>query len=151
MNRLGIISLRPADVGGPKKSNHRAIEGGRKMPRAAIRRDEQVGASHARLDQTQRQGLTAQGMDRWMASLTDDLTGQFLLSVTDKGRGMTPDQISRIGPHMQFERKTFEQQGAGLGLVISKRMTELLGGQFQISSVPGAETVVQVGFGMPGV
>ena len=64
---------------------------------------------------------------------------------------MAAEQIARIGPHMQFDRKTFEQQGAGLGLVISKRMTELLGGQFQISSVPGAETVVQVGFGMPGV
>ena len=75
----------------------------------------------------------------------------FHLTIRNQGRGMAAEQIARIGPHMQFDRKTFEQQGAGLGLVISKRMTELLGGQFQISSVPGAETVVQVGFGMPGV
>ena len=47
---------------------------------------------------------------------------------------------------MQFDRKTFEQQGAGLGLTIAKRMTELLGGQLNISSTPGCETRVQVIF-----
>jgi signal transduction histidine kinase len=76
---------------------------------------------------------------------------QCRLSFTDKGRGMTPEQISRIAPHMQFERHTFEQQGAGLGLVIAKRITELLGGQFQIESKVGQGTVVSVSFGMPGI
>ena len=37
---------------------------------------------------------------------------------------MSADQIVRIGPHIQFERKTFEQQGGGLGLFIAKRITE---------------------------
>src|SRR5688572_1961468 len=41
--------------------------------------------------------------------------GRFQLTVADKGRGMKPDQINNIGPHIQFERQTFEQQGAGLG------------------------------------
>ena len=68
----------------------------------------------------------------------------------DQGRGMVADQIAKIGPHMQFDRKTFEQQGAGLGLIISKRMTELLGGQFQITSIPGRQTVVTVSFAAPG-
>ena len=65
------------------------------------------------------------------------------LTIRNSGRGMAADQIAEIGLHMQFDRKIFEQQGAGLGLIISKRMTELLGGQFQISSVPGGDTVVQ--------
>jgi two-component system sensor histidine kinase/response regulator len=30
----------------------------------------------------------------------------FQFSVTDKGRGMTPEQISKVAPHMQFDRKT---------------------------------------------
>ncbi|HXJ72261.1 MAG TPA: response regulator, partial [Candidatus Dormibacteraeota bacterium] len=60
--------------------------------------------------------------------------GKFHLLITDKGRGMSSDQISRIGPHIQFERKTFEQQGGGLGLFIAKRITELLGGEFLIDS-----------------
>ena len=68
------------------------------------------------------------------------------LTVMDCGRGLTAEQISRIGPHMQFERQTYEQQGAGLGLVIAKRLTELLGGQFALVSRPGKHTSVRVSF-----
>ena len=53
-------------------------------------------------------------------------------------------------PPRKLDRKTFEQQGAGLGLIISKRMTELLGGQMNVSSVTGQGTRVEVSFGMPG-
>jgi len=74
----------------------------------------------------------------------------FLLTIADRGRGMTREQISTVGPHMQFERKTFEQQGSGLGLVIAKRLTELLGGQFMIESNPGTGTTIRVSFAMPG-
>jgi signal transduction histidine kinase len=77
--------------------------------------------------------------------------GGFCLQVSDKGRGMTADQISRIGPHIQFERKTFEQQGAGLGLFIAKRITELLGGQFLIESKPAQATTVKVSFAIPAI
>ena len=63
---------------------------------------------------------------------------------------MTAEQISKIAPHIQFDRPTYEQQGAGLGLVISKRLTELLGGQFTITSKPGIETVVRAAFPVPG-
>jgi two-component system sensor histidine kinase/response regulator len=73
------------------------------------------------------------------------------LTFTDKGRGMRPEQLSRIGPHMQFERQTFEQQGAGLGLVIAKRLTELLSGQFHVESKVGQGTTVKVSFATPGM
>jgi signal transduction histidine kinase len=82
---------------------------------------------------------------------TTVVAGQFQLEVADKGRGMTPEQISRIGPHIQFERRTFEQQGAGLGLFIAKRLTELLGGQIQFESTPGQGTAVKVFFPVPGI
>jgi signal transduction histidine kinase len=74
----------------------------------------------------------------------------FLLTVQDHGRGMTREQLSTIGPHMQFERKTFEQQGSGLGLTIARRLTELLGGQILIESTSGAGTTVRISFAMPG-
>ncbi|HXJ60279.1 MAG TPA: response regulator [Verrucomicrobiae bacterium] len=77
--------------------------------------------------------------------------GKFHLLITDKGRGMSSDQISRIGPHIQFERKTFEQQGGGLGLFIAKRITELLGGEFLIDSKPGHGMTVKVSFAIPGI
>jgi len=75
--------------------------------------------------------------------------GKFQLTVADKGRGMNPEQISRIGPHIQFERKTFEQQGAGLGLFIAKRVTELLGGEFLIDSRSTLGTTVKITFALP--
>jgi signal transduction histidine kinase len=81
----------------------------------------------------------------------DVQVGKFQLSVVDKGRGMSGDQISRIGPHIQFERKTFEQQGGGLGLFIAKRITELLGGEFLVDSRPGCGTTVKVSFAIPGI
>jgi len=73
------------------------------------------------------------------------------LCFTDKGRGMSAEHVSRIGPHMQFERGKFEQQGAGLGLVIAKRITELLGGQFRLESKPDQGTTVRVVFSVPGI
>lgn len=74
----------------------------------------------------------------------------FRILVGDKGRGMTAEQISKIAPHTQFERKTFEQQGAGLGLIIAKRLTELLGGTMRIESKPGQGTNIITAFMMPG-
>jgi signal transduction histidine kinase len=80
---------------------------------------------------------------------TEHQGGRFYLTIADKGRGMTTEQISRIGPHIQFERKTFEQQGAGLGLFIAKRITELLGGQFHVSSKVSSGTTVKISFPSP--
>src|SRR5687767_1477171 len=74
----------------------------------------------------------------------------FALTISDHGRGMTTEQLSSIGPHMQFDRKTYEQQGSGLGLIIAKRLTELLGGQMTLESQPAGGTNVRVTFAMPG-
>jgi len=73
----------------------------------------------------------------------------YSLHIVNTGRGMTAEQIAHIGPHVQFEREIYEQQGAGLGLVIAKRLTELNGGQFSIASVPGQDTKVSISFPAP--
>jgi signal transduction histidine kinase len=69
---------------------------------------------------------------------------ELVFTISDRGRGMTPDQIAKVGAHMQFERNFYEQQGAGFGLIIAKRLTELLGGSFHIESTPGLQTTVRV-------
>jgi two-component system, sensor histidine kinase and response regulator len=68
----------------------------------------------------------------------------FKLSIIDQGRGITPEQIKQIGAYMQFERKLYEQQGSGLGLIISKRIIELSGGTLQIHSQPDKKTTVKI-------
>lgn len=60
--------------------------------------------------------------------------GTFNFKVTDHGRGMTSEQISKIGAYMQFDRKLHEQQGAGMGLVIVKKLTELYNGRLCVES-----------------
>jgi signal transduction histidine kinase len=70
--------------------------------------------------------------------------GFYEISVSNEGRGMTPEQVAHVGAYMQFERRIHEQQGAGLGLVICKRLAELHGGELTIESVPGQTTLVRV-------
>lgn len=68
-----------------------------------------------------------------------------IFSVSDKGRGMSAEQIAQVGAYMQFERKLHEQQGSGLGLAIAKRIAELHGGTLTIYSDPSVSyTTVRV-------
>ncbi len=69
-----------------------------------------------------------------------------VLTVLDQGRGMTKEQIANIGGYMQFERKQHEQQGTGLGLIISELLTKLEGGVLSIDSHPDRGTAVSIVF-----
>src|SRR5438876_7688333 len=70
--------------------------------------------------------------------------GNFILRVSDRGRGMKAEHIAVIGAYMQFERKIYEQQGSGLGLTVAKRLTELHGGELTIQSERGVGTTVEL-------
>ena len=66
------------------------------------------------------------------------------LTISDRGRGFSTEQIAKVGAYIQFGRKFHEQQGLGLGLVIAKGLTELHGGKLAIQSAPGEGTTVTV-------
>ncbi|MGI0487406.1 response regulator [Pantanalinema rosaneae CENA516] len=68
----------------------------------------------------------------------------FDLVVANTGRGMTEQQIAEIDALKQFDRRSFEQRGCGLGLAIAKRTVELYGGKFSIRSVPYQQTMVRI-------
>lgn len=61
----------------------------------------------------------------------------YRFTVGDSGRGMTPDQIQRIGGLRQFGREIYEQQGIGLGLALAARLAGLSGGEFMVEPNTG--------------
>jgi signal transduction histidine kinase len=69
-----------------------------------------------------------------------------IVSITDHGRGMNSEQIANVGAYMQFERQEYEQQGNGLGLIISSLLAQLEGGVLSIDSTAQQGTTVSTVF-----
>ena len=60
------------------------------------------------------------------------------VAVTDTGMGMTPEQMDELfQPFNRLGRERTAIQGTGIGLVISRRLAELMGGSIGVKSVPG--------------
>lgn len=70
--------------------------------------------------------------------------GMYVLSVKDNGRGMSCEEIAKLGAYLQFERKFYEQQGLGLGLAIVKKIAELYSGRLSVESEYGISTTVKL-------
>ncbi len=80
-----------------------------------------------------------------LVNLTLAVQGDWLqMTIADRGYGMTPRQVADIGAYMQFERQSFERRGVGLGLIIAKRLAEIHGGRFQLTSEAGKGATVSV-------
>jgi two-component system sensor histidine kinase/response regulator len=72
-----------------------------------------------------------------------------LITITDLGRGMTPEQIRQVGAYLQFDRNKYEQQGQGMGLAIVRRIAEIYGGHLTIESEPNQHTQVIITLPIP--
>ena len=71
---------------------------------------------------------------------------EFLLKVSDTGIGIQPENLHRIfDPFWQVEQKaTRRATGTGLGLTVTKRLANLLGGDVDVASTPGQGTTFTV-------
>jgi two-component system, sensor histidine kinase and response regulator len=66
-------------------------------------------------------------------TITGTIQGQeYEIKIEDKGRGISPEQIERIGAYIQFDRWFYEQQGMGLGLVIVQQIVKLYRGRVKM-------------------
>ena len=71
--------------------------------------------------------------------------GRRVIAVADTGRGFTPAQLQRLyQPFTRFEQAGDVIEGTGIGLVITKRLVELMGGSLQVESVEGAGSIFTV-------
>jgi two-component system sensor histidine kinase/response regulator len=68
----------------------------------------------------------------------------FVMTIADKGRGMSRKQIEELGAYVQFERRYYEQQGTGLGLTIAKRLVEIHGGKMEFDTPSGEGLTIRV-------
>ncbi|TAL66795.1 MAG: HAMP domain-containing histidine kinase [Bacteroidetes bacterium] len=73
----------------------------------------------------------------------------YILTFIDHGRGMTAEQIQSIDAYVQFDRRSHEQQGSGLGLSIVQRILDLHEGEFAVESDPGNYTRVMIKLPIP--
>ena len=66
-------------------------------------------------------------------------SGRLVVAVSDTGIGITQDQMGRLfRPFGQADSSTSRRYGgSGLGLVISRKLAEALGGSLEVSSTPG--------------
>lgn len=78
--------------------------------------------------------------------------GRLRLSVTDTGEGIPAASLDQL--FLPFSRLSAEEKeigGTGIGLAISKRMVELMGGTIGVNSVPGQGCTFWIELGQPAL
>lgn len=68
----------------------------------------------------------------------------FTFAVQDSGRGISEKDITRLFQKFQQVGSTVDQEGSGLGLVITKSLVELMGGKITLNSILGQGTLVKI-------
>jgi CheY-like chemotaxis protein len=64
------------------------------------------------------------------------------LSVQDTGMGLSPEQVAGLfQPFNRLGQEGGTQEGTGIGLVVTRRLVELMGGEIGVTSSPGVGSV----------
>jgi PAS domain S-box-containing protein len=70
---------------------------------------------------------------------TSDTPGRVRISIKDNGAGLPPDQVAQLfQPFNRLGQEAGVVEGTGIGLVVAKRLVELMGGTIGVESTVGA-------------
>jgi PAS domain S-box-containing protein len=76
------------------------------------------------------------------AACEESTNGRVRISVRDTGRGLPPEMLSQLFQSFnRLGRETGAEEGTGIGLVMSKKLVELMGGTIGVESMVGAGSV----------
>jgi signal transduction histidine kinase/CheY-like chemotaxis protein len=77
-----------------------------------------------------------------VVSCTVSSPDRIRLSVADEGEGLGPEQLAQLfQPFNRLGREANAGEGTGIGLVVSKRLVELMGGRIGAESIVGKGSV----------
>jgi PAS domain S-box-containing protein len=73
---------------------------------------------------------------------TDGYSDRVRISVKDSGAGLAPDKLAQLfQPFNRLGQERSTEEGTGIGLVMSKRLVELMGGEIGVESAVGSGSV----------
>jgi signal transduction histidine kinase/CheY-like chemotaxis protein len=73
------------------------------------------------------------------------------VSVQDTGIGLTPEQVAGLfQPFNRLGQEAGTQEGTGIGLVVTRRLVELMGGEIGVTSSPGVGSVFWIELAVAG-
>jgi signal transduction histidine kinase/ActR/RegA family two-component response regulator len=73
--------------------------------------------------------------------------GTIRISIRDTGLGLEPQQLQQLfQPFNRLGKQSESEEGSGIGLVVSKRLVDLMGGAIGVESIPGQGSVFWVEF-----
>ncbi len=78
-------------------------------------------------------------------TMSSPSAGRREIAVSDTGRGFEAAQLQQLyQPFTRFEREGETTEGTGIGLVITRRLVDLMGGTIRVESKAGAGSVFRV-------
>jgi signal transduction histidine kinase/CheY-like chemotaxis protein len=81
--------------------------------------------------------------------LADGEPGALRLAVSDTGPGMGAETVARLFARFEQGVAPRRRGSSGLGLAISRRLVELMGGRIEVDTAPGAGTTFRVHLRLP--